>query len=79
MLEISDHNYHRVVNGRNALGAALQRFVSASAAVKSDASDAGTATELAEAVEYKRRTNRYERFTRLALAAQRRIGSAEND
>jgi len=28
--------------------------------------------------EYKRRTNRYERFTRLALAAQRRIGSAEN-
>ncbi|WGS55023.1 hypothetical protein LFL96_36725 (plasmid) [Paraburkholderia sp. D15] len=28
--------------------------------------------------EYKRRTDRYGRFTRLALAAQRRIGSEQN-
>lgn len=50
MIEISDYNYHRLVNGRNALGAALQRLVSASEVVNSNAQDAGTMTELAEAV-----------------------------
>lgn len=44
MIEISESNYRRHVEGRNAMGAALQRLVSAT-----EANDAANPNELAEA------------------------------
>ncbi|WP_321817918.1 MULTISPECIES: hypothetical protein [unclassified Paraburkholderia] len=46
MIEISDLDYCRLLDGRNALGAALQYLVSAA-----DANDAANQTDLAEAIE----------------------------
>ncbi|WP_213781770.1 hypothetical protein [Caballeronia sp. dw_276] len=46
MIEISDHDYRRLLDGRNA----LRRQVSASEAANSNTNDATRTTELAEAV-----------------------------
>ncbi|MGU7773734.1 hypothetical protein ACV229_26570 [Burkholderia sp. MR1-5-21] len=50
MIEISDRNYHRLVDGHNALAGALHRLVIASEAAASGANGTVNASELAEAM-----------------------------